>query len=49
MNKEGVASILLAVLDGFALQAMSDPDFDTTTAYGTFAELLEIYVAVKSK
>lgn len=49
VNIDAVASILLAVLDGLALQAMSDPDFDTASAYGTFAELLEIYVAVKSK
>ncbi|MEX1031231.1 MAG: TetR/AcrR family transcriptional regulator [Paenibacillaceae bacterium] len=49
INKDAVSSILLAVLDGFALQAMSNPDFDREAAYGTFAEILEIYVAVKSK
>ena len=29
MNEDAVASILLAALDGLALQAMSNPDFDS--------------------
>jgi AcrR family transcriptional regulator len=49
MNEDAVASILLAALDGLALQAMSNPNFDGEAAYGTLAEILEIYVAVKNK
>lgn len=49
VNKDAVASILLAVLDGLALQAMSDSDFDGEATYGTFAEIMEIYMAVKNK
>ncbi len=49
INKDAISSILIAVLDGLALQQMSDPNFDEESAYGAFAELLEIYVAVKSK
>jgi AcrR family transcriptional regulator len=49
INKDAVSSILLAALDGLALQAMSNPDFDGEAAYGTLAEILEIYVAVKNK
>ena len=49
INEAAISSILIAVLDGLALQQMSDPNFDREAAYGTFAELLEIYVAVKKQ
>jgi AcrR family transcriptional regulator len=49
VNKDAIASILIAILDGLALQQMTDPEFDRDSVYGTVAELLEIYVAVKNK
>lgn len=41
INREGLASILVAVLDGLALQKMSDPDFNADEAYAALGEVLK--------
>lgn len=44
-DKQSMAAIVVAVLDGLSLQKMSDPEFDAEAAYGTLAHLLEVYMA----
>ena len=49
VNQAAVASILIAALDGLALQQMADANFDKEAVYNTLAEMLETYVWVKNK
>ena len=44
VNREAVASILVAVLDGLALQLMADDSMDGKAVYDTLADMLGAYM-----
>jgi hypothetical protein len=39
---EPLAAVVLACLDGLALQKLADPDFDLDAAWGALEDLLEV-------
>ena len=39
-DREGIASLLVAAIDGIALQKITDPEFDADKAYGVLGRLL---------
>ena len=43
-NGEAMGALLLACFDGFALQALVDPDWDDAAAYRLLTEVLQVYL-----